>query len=285
MRVLLGTAVLVVSASLALNAYLLVSRERPLPRTKLDESGLALSESATKRGQISTSVRTPFQACAQELQTTRQQLEKVSGDLEARIGHERRFAEAQRDIALEHRVNDAIQRALSKGRGLSGDLECRGDTCQVRIAAANRADAMAAWDLFTKDPDIKSMADSFMMNAGEPVIDVVSGKGSFEADFYVTTRAANDFSPRLEALLGDFSASSVATACYRLGHDSGSFEVKLSYVAEKRNVSTSVGGSLAGTAIGRCLRDGLQRMVDALAVPEGITWGHAYGTLDSPHST
>ncbi|MBA3819524.1 MAG: hypothetical protein H0X17_11575 [Deltaproteobacteria bacterium] len=224
----------------------------------------------------------PFEACTRELSETRLALSLTKGDLEQRIEAQSRFDGAEREAAVERRVQPAIERAIATMSGLTGNLECRGDTCQVRVSAPTREHAKQAWKVFTADPDIASFADSFTMEAGEPVVDLATGKGAFEVDFFITTKSATDLTPRLEALIAGFKDSSAMTECSAIGREPGVLEIKLALIPDEARLALSVGGSLAGTSVGRCLVERLSALVNGFSIPPGVTHGQVYASFESP---
>lgn len=280
-----GVVLGVLTLSVAANAYLLFADRGGGDRTRaMTGSAAQCLSSVVPAAGVRADAPTPFAQCTRDLAAARAELASTQGALDARIEARARFEQAERAEALERRVRDAIQRALAKGKGVTGDLECRGDTCQVHVSAATRKDARAVWELFTKDPDVKSFADSFTMDAGEPVTDAVTGKGSFDINYFITTASATDLSPRLEQLLQAFASSPQASRCHARSRDAGVLEVKLALVRDERRLALVVGGSLAGTAIGRCLHEQLAAEVAQFAVPDGVTYGEAYASFESPHT-
>ena len=270
------------AASVAANVWLYeaVSAGRPVEARPVPTEATR----PVARGAI-RSVTTPFAECIKGLSDTKAELARTQGDLESRIEAATRFAAAEREKALEERVTPAIERALARAKGITGTVECRGDTCQVRVSADNRANAKAAWATFTTDPEIGEFADSFTMAAGEPVTDVVTGKGAFDVDYFITTKSTTDLTPRLEDLVARYRASSAAAACLAKSQDRGALEAKIALVADERTLSLAVGGSLAGTPIGKCLAAVLSTAVAAFEVPAGVTYGEVYATFEAPPSS
>ncbi len=267
------------ATSVALNFYLGLSRGSTTASVQSRSDSVA-SEQPTPRADTAP----PFEACTRELSETRLALSLTKGALEQRIEAQSRFDAAEREAAIERRVGPAIERAIATMPGLTGNLECRGDTCQVRVSAPSREQAKQAWKTFTKDPDIASFADSFTMEAGEPVVDLVTGKGAFEVDFFITTKSAVDLTPKLEALIAEFKDSAAMTECSAIGREPGVLEIKLALVPDEATLSLSVGGSLAGTAAGRCLVDRISALVNGFRIPPGVKHGQVYASFESPHS-
>lgn len=227
----------------------------------------------------------PLESCAKDLAAAKLALGQTQSALEQRIDAQTRFDIASREQALEARMTPLIQAALTKMKGVSGQLECRGDMCQVRISASSRAEAQRAWEVFTKDEAIGALSDSFSMDAGEPVVDLATGRGAFESNFYVTTRALNDLSPQLEELIAAFRESDDFRQCGNgLSGAVGVLEAKLTLVADEKRITMAFGGSLAGTVPGGCISAKLEQAVAHFNVPAGVTFGQAYATF-APHVT
>lgn len=223
----------------------------------------------------------PLASCSADLAATKHLLGQTRSALEQRVEAQVRFSAASREAALEGRMRPLIEQALAKQPGVTGEVECRGDMCQVRVAAGTRAASKRAWEVLTKDPEIAGLADNFSMDAGEPVVDLATGKGGFETNFYVTTRALDDLSPELEALVTTLRGSAAVRACMRAVTDgaTGVLEVKLMLVSEDRRLAVALGGDLAGTEPGNCIAAVLRDAASRFDVPAGVTFGQAYATF------
>lgn len=97
--------------------------------------------------------------------------------------------------------------------------------------------------------------------------------------------STTDLTPLLEQLVATYRASLSAASCLGLACDTGALEAKVTLVADKATLSLTIGGSLAGTPVGRCLAAGLSAAINAFAVPAGVTSGEVYATFELPPSS
>ena len=102
-------------------------------------------------------------------------------------------------------MSPLVEKAVANVAGVKHyPLECRADLCQVRVSAPTRNAAEKAWRALSNDPGLRKDADGFMREGGDPVMDLVTGKGSFDVEMYLFTRSASNATSDIEALVQQF---------------------------------------------------------------------------------
>jgi hypothetical protein len=223
-------------------------------------------------------------SCQRQLAEARQALTTATEDQAQLIEPKKRFTEGVRKPGMETRISPLVDNALSSVRELTPySLECRADLCQVRVSAPSRDAAQRAWQALNTDPRLKKDFDGFMREGGEPVVDVTTGKGEFDVDLYIFTRSAADATAEIHGLVEAFRTSGVVESCAAPGNDRGVLEVRLSVVPEGPTLSAAIGGSLAGTDVGKCISERLMEAVQQFKLPPGTSNGTVYASIASPH--
>jgi hypothetical protein len=151
------------------------------------------------------------------------------------------------------------------------------------VSASTRDGANRVWRALTTDPALRRDSDGFSEEGGEPLIDAVTGKGSFDVEMYVFTQSAANATAEIEALVQQFRASDAVTSCASSGSDRGVLEVRLTVVAEGPSLTAAIGGELGGTDVGRCISDKLLAVVREFKLSPGSRHGIVYASIASPH--
>jgi hypothetical protein len=200
-----------------------------------------------------------------------------------------RWAAAPPDPARTARLRAPLLAALAALPELAvPQIECRGALCQLELLAPTRAAAHAGLRALAADPDLRALAIGFAAEPGAPLADAGSGRGAYAVTAYVITRdaapaaAGADPEAPLRAAIADARASGALERCAAAGPDRGTLEVELAATADSPHATLALGGSLAGTAVGRCLGAALERAVSARRLPPA-TAGSVAASLVSPH--
>lgn len=222
--------------------------------------------------------------CHRQLVAASQALASATEHRAQQIPARKRFEEGTRQPGMEVRMSPLVEKAVANVAGVKQyPLECRADLCQVRVSAPTRNLAEKAWRALTNDPGLRKDADGFMREGGDPVMDLVTGKGSFDVEMYLFTRSASNATSDIEAFVQRFRASDAVASCGSAGADRGVLEVQLSIVPDGPTLTAAVGGDLAGTAVGKCISNRLSEMVSSFKPPAGTTYGVVYASIVSPH--
>jgi len=225
-------------------------------------------------------------SCNAQLIAARGQLAAAQEELAQRIQQRVRFEEGEPAPAMEQRVRPLVETAISRLPGIvHHEVECRGLVCKVRVSAGTREEASRGWGALTQDPALRGLIDIFTSEAGEPVVDLASGKGGFDIDFYLNTRSAADATSEIQSLVDGFLSSGTIVRCAPSSLDRGVLEVKVSVLPDEARLAAAIGGTLAGTALGTCVSEAFAAELAAFEVPPGTKYGTVYATFVSPHGT
>jgi hypothetical protein len=222
--------------------------------------------------------------CASELQAVRSELNQLKTDVAATEEASVRFRRSLRVESQTARLSPDVQRIVAKIPGASATTECREEACQVHVSAASRADVKAAWSAFLKDPDLRKYANQFAAESGDPIVDTITGKGSFESDLYVVVDTVTDYSTAILALLADFRNTQEFEACMKVSPANGVLECKVVVEPESLTLALAVGGDGVGTPIGVCLTHALTKYLAQQSIPQGVKYGQAYESFDCSNS-
>lgn len=272
------------AASAGLNAWLLLrdpgSGRAPAPAAPAPRSAPGPAAPAGAPG-----VREAIlDGCSRQLGAAQRELAAAQEALAQRIEPRARFQAGAREAGMEQRLAEPLRAALARVPAVAAvGVECRAEVCQLRLSAATRAEALEAWRALSRDPALGRLADGFMMEGGEPVMDAVSGRGGFDVDLYLMTRSAASAAGQLEELVAQLRASGAIERCGEAGADRGTLEARLTVVAGQAQPAVALGGSLAGTAVGRCIAERLESAAAATALPPGTKYGTVYASFPSPH--
>lgn len=223
-------------------------------------------------------------ACQRQLVAANQALAAASESRAQEVEPRKRFEAGTREPGMETRMSPLVESAVANVSGVKQyPIECRADLCQVRLSARTRDAAEKAWRALISDPALRKDADGFMREGGNPVMDLLTGKGSFDVETYLFTRSAANATSEIEALVQQFRESNAVASCGSAGDDHGVLEAQLSIVPEGPTLTAVFGGDLAGTAVGRCISKGLLEAVNAFKPPAGSKYGVVYASIVSPH--
>lgn len=287
---LLGIA-LCVSVALNVRTYIARGSDSLGDSVNLTHSNIATltpRKSAVTHGNGTTvlgSMReSAIDECSRELGDVRAQLMSAKEDLSQRIVPEERFESGSREMAMEAHLDPLVRAVVSKVPGLQlHDVECRTDICKINLGGRTRKDTLQGWKSIYSDPTIHGLADGFSTSAGEPVVDLATGRGGFDVETYIFTRSASDITRDLERLVSDFRANGHVNACGGIGPDAGTLEVRIKVDPEARRLLLLTGGDLATSALGKCIVDALRSAVERYQIPPTAKYGDVYASFVSPH--
>jgi hypothetical protein len=164
-------------------------------------------------------------------------------------------------------------------------LECRGELCQIQLHAPSRAASQAALRALAADPDLRALSIGFVSEPGVPIAGAGSGRGGYAVTAYVVTTddavATADAAAPLRAVLAEVHRGGAVARCAAAGPERGTLEVELTATA-LAPPALAIGGSLAGTAVGRCLGAAVASALEAARLPPTAA-GAVAASLESPH--
>jgi hypothetical protein len=222
--------------------------------------------------------------CPQQLSALTDRLAASEQKLAERLDAQERWEQGGAPVVDERELRAGLAHVFAGApEGTSFELECRGSVCQIEVTERDGAPAFD-WNAKIQEEFLHERAQGYMMTAGTPSYDMVTGEPLMTSRVFAEMNRAGTVAGHdvIDAALARFRDSGASRRCAALDGTPGFLNVRIDLEPAERRMVQSIGGDVAGAAVGRCLAEALAEALTATTVPANARAATRYVSITTP---